>query len=259
MAHPDPLHSYLTHTFSECVENHAGMQTIGTKREFGFSEQRLEECAAKFPDHATIHKLDQDGETASILVVKGGVNLLQGFGAADRLLAESAQQPFDTTFLNTRRKVVQTKHGRNNNCYADVAQQPDIPQGMGTIIDFATTPEMARLRAELPRLLGSEAENLFAETNWYTDIRKRKVGIGFHGDTERSVVVGVRLGQASQPLRFQWYRRSKAISKEHVIHLAHGDVYAMSHKATGQDWKCPSKTTLRHGVGRKAVERAIGK
>ena len=34
-------HTFLTHTFSECVENHAGMETIGQKRKHGFTEAHL--------------------------------------------------------------------------------------------------------------------------------------------------------------------------------------------------------------------------
>ena len=50
----------------------------------------------------------------------------------------------------------------------------------------------------------------------------------------------------------------KAISKEHAISLSHGDIYAMSWKATGHDWRRSSLKTLRHGVGRKAKPRAVG-
>lgn len=78
------------------------------------------------------------------------------------------------------------------------------------------------------------------------------------GDSERNVVIGVRLGEASLPIRFQWYRNSKPVSAELSVELHHGDVYAMSHKAVGGDWLCSSKTTLRHGVGRKAAVREIG-
>jgi hypothetical protein len=71
-------------------------------------------------------------------------------------------------------------------------------------------------------------------------------------------VVGVRLGALSQPLRFQWYHKSKAVTDEYSIKLNHGDMYAMSHKAVGSDWRCSSQFTLRHGVGKKAKKRAIG-
>ena len=244
-------HSFVTHTFAESVENHAGMETLGKKRAHGFTEAHLKsasECLG-----AELYTLNRDDECASVLVVRGGVDaLLEGKGGADGLLRESLAQRFDTTFLNTRRGKVQNKHGRHNNCYADVAQDPDIAAGKGTVVSFDTTPLMAKIRAALPGMLGPEAANLFAETNLYTDVRSAKVGIGFHGDTERSIVVGLRLGAASLPLRFQWYHRSHPVGEEIAIPLHHGDLYAMSFKATGHDWMKSSKLTLRHGTGRKA-------
>jgi len=251
----DPKYSFLTHTFSECVENHEGMEQLGKKRPHGFTEEHLKSASVRLG--AELYTLDRNGEGANVLVVRGGVDtLLGGAGGADRLLRESLSQPFDTRFLNTRRKMIQTKHGRHNNCYADMAQEPDIAAGKGTVVSFDTAPFMAKIRAALPEMLGPEAANLFAETNLYTDVRNAKVGIGFHGDTERSIVVGVRLGAASLPLRFQWYHRSQPVGEEVAIPLHHGDLYAMSFKATGHDWKKSSKLTLRHGTGRKAKAKS---
>lgn len=119
---------------------------------------------------------------------------------------------------------------------------------------FGDAPVMAKLRATLPKLLGEEAKNLFAETNYYRNVADKKVGIGWHGDTERRLVIGVRVGPASLPLRFRWFSRSEPVSQEIVIELNHGDLYVMSDKATGHDWRESSKMTLRHGVGRKAPE-----
>ncbi len=250
-------HTFLTHTFSECVENHAGMETIGTKRDRGLSTATLLKHGAL--EGGEVHRLSHGDERASVVVFRNGVDKLLGEGGADALFRESTDQAFDDKFLNVKRKVVQNKHGRLNNCYADQAQAPDIPNGRGTVIAFNSAPCMKKLRAKLPALLGKDVEKLYAESNLYTDVRKKAVGIGFHGDTERSVVVGVRLGKAQQPLRFLWYQKSKVISKEHVIKLNHGDIYAMSWKATGHDWKRSSLKTLRHGVGRKAITKAIGK
>ena len=33
------------------------------------------------------------------------------------------------------------------------------------------------------------------------------------------------------------------------VQLRHGDMYIMSEKATGSDWKCSSFLTLRHAAG----------
>ena len=50
------------------------------------------------------------------MVIRGGVDHLLSKDGADQLLAESLAAACDTRFLNTRRKIVQTKHGRHNNC-----------------------------------------------------------------------------------------------------------------------------------------------
>lgn len=62
----------------------------------------------------------------------------------------------------------------------------------------------------------------------------------------------MRVGPASLPIRFRWYTNSAPVGEEFVIELNHGDLYVMSDKATGHDWRSPSKMTLRHGVGLKA-------
>jgi len=259
----------LTHTFSECVENHAGMATTGTKADIGILEDELEhiaqnmgcaqvECAQEGEQNTvSLIEMAYNGERANVLVWKGGVDVMLGVGGADKLLQESLGKNFDTTYWDTRKKCVQNKHGRENNCYADQAYPPNVEAGRGTVHAFADSPMMAKLREALPTHFGPKTVNLFAETNKYTDVANPKVGIGFHGDTERRLVIGVRLGPASveMPLRFQWYNWSKPISDETVIPLSHGDIYVMSNKATGFDWKCRSKTTLRHGAGKKAVKR----
>ena len=157
-----------------------------------------------------MHRLSHGDERASVVVFRNGVDKLLGEGGADALFRESTDQAFDDTFLNVKRKVVQNKHGRLNNCYADEAQAPDIPNGRGTVIAFDSAPCMKELRAKLPALLGKGVKNLYAESNLYTDVRRKEVGIGFHGDTRRSVVVGVRLGKAQQPLRFLWYQSPRS-------------------------------------------------
>ena len=253
MIYPITKNGFLTHTFSECVENHAGMQMLGEKRAAGFAVATLRAVAARVEGASVVELGGQGGDEACVLVLKGGVNmLLKDPEGADNLLAESVSKPFDSTFLNVKRKVVQTKHGRYNNCYADAPQNPDIPNGKGTVVAFGDAPVMAKLRAALPEMLGEEAEGLFAETNYYKDVTDKKVGIGWHGDGERRVVIGMRVGPAGLPLRFRWYHRFAPVGQEIVIGLNHGDLYVMSDKATGHDWKSPSKMTLRHGVGLKA-------
>ncbi len=63
-------------------------------------------------------------------------------------------------------------------------------------------------------------------------------------------MIGVRLGdEESTPLHFQWYLRSKPRHKRIEITLDAGDVYIMSEKAVGTDWKTRKFYTLRHATG----------
>jgi hypothetical protein len=182
MIYPITKNGFLTHTFSECVENHAGMQMLGKRRAVGFDAATLRAVAASVEGASVVELGGQGADEACVVVIKKGVNkLLKDPDGADKLLAESVSKPFDSTFLNVKRKVVQTKHGRYNNCYADAPQEPDIPNGKGTVVAFGDAPVMAKLRAALPELLGEGAEGLFAETNYYKDVTDKKVGIGWHG------------------------------------------------------------------------------
>lgn len=80
-------------------------------------------------------------------------------------------------------------------------------------------------------------DDLKGEGNLYYDYRK--CGIGYHGDTERSKVIGVRFRDSSKycPLIFQWYLEGEKVGEKITIQLNSGDCYIMSEKATGNDWK----------------------
>jgi len=76
-----------------------------------------------------------------------------------------------------------------------------------------------------------------------------------YGDSERKAVIAVRLG-ATLPICFQWYLNRNIVGKKGVYMIGHGDLYAMSEKATGCDWKTRKKFTLRHSAG---CEKYTGK
>lgn len=114
------------------------------------------------------------------------------------------------------------------------------------MIDFKELPLLNKLRDNLQKYFGKLSEKLLAEGNYYYD--SNNCGIGFHGDSERKIVIGVKLG-VSIPLHFHWYLRNKRIGDRCTLKFNHGDVYIMSQKATGNDWKKSSKCTLRHAAG----------
>ena len=99
-----------------------------------------------------------------------------------------------------------------------------------------------------------EPIELIAEGNLYRDNQKQ--GIGWHGDTERKLVIGARLG-GSMKLKFGWFFRGLPApqSKSHEIILNNGDIYVMSDKAVGYDWNMRSRYTIRHCAGGEAYTK----
>lgn len=239
--------STYTLTFGDVAENHRGMQEIGTRRTHGFSIEELSEKSLLFTnvDHYT---LDIYGYSpASLLVIRQGVDQMFGGGSrdsgyADHLLEEQKGLPYDTQALMYGRVV--NKKARHNLCFSDFSQEPDYTSGKGRVIHFKDLPYLNSLRQKLMEVFA--VGDLQGEGNYYYNITK--CGIGYHGDTERRVVIGVRLGE-TLPLCYQWYYQNKKIGERMYFELTHGDIYVMSEKAVGYDWKRKSIYTLRHAAG----------
>jgi hypothetical protein len=151
------------------------------------------------------------------------------------------------------------KLARTNLCFvAGREQKPAVLEGKGTIYDLKN---MKFLNAAVERLREDIAKGLIAigsktkviinvvEGNRYYDLKN--TGIGFHGDTERVVVICLSIGGFNYPMRWQWFKDSMPVGKPIDISLNSGDVYVMSEKAVGADWKKGSLYTLRHAAGAK--------
>lgn len=78
----------------------------------------------------------------------------------------------------------------------------------------------------------------------------KKCGIGFHGDGERKKVIALRLATGKcEPIQYQWFLKGKPIGKRAIVELEDRDIYIMSEKAVGSDWKKKNTATLRHATG----------
>ncbi len=128
----------------------------------------------------------------------------------------------------------------------DKGSVANISSGKGTVIPFSKAPILGKFREAIPCYSGEQTRNLKAEINYYYDVTK--CGIGYHGDAERKIVICARLG-ASIPICYQWYHQSKRVGPGVELELHHGDVYAMSEKAVGTDWRRRVIPTLRHAAG----------
>lgn len=246
----------ITITYGDQAENHAGMQKIGKMAPSGFTVDELDKAKILFEnkgyeveliDLSELIKKDHPSvEDATILVVRKGVNCIlekEEKTVDDLFLEQTKLKPDKKAKMYGR---VVNKQARYNLCFGTRAQKPDFGLGKGSIVAFRSVPLTKAVRDGLAEYLGDKAKNLCAEGNYYYDATK--CGIGYHGDTERRRVVGVRLGQ-TLPICYQWYKNNERVGKKKTIMLNHGDLYVMSEKTVGTDWKTRSKLTLRHAAG----------
>lgn len=238
----------ITLTFGDCAENHVGMQQLGTKAEHGVCKEDLFVIKSILEGqglkceivelHAVDNVLGERLDEAYVLIAR---NYLSSDSAND-LFEEMKSLKWDTKALMRGRVV--NKHARLNICFDFFDQEPDYASGKGRVVDINSLVHLNATYRKISTL--PECADLKVEGNFYNDLAK--CGIGFHGDTERRKVVGVRLG-VSFPLYYRWYKGPDAISAPIEIRLNHGDLYIMSDKAVGYDWRRRSVPTLRHAAG----------
>lgn len=246
------MESTITLTFGDQAENHVGMQKIGTMADSGFTHDELLTAKNKFEEKGCTCQLidlsdnlpkEYTADLAYVLIIRKGVDCILQEGADELLKEQKTLQPDKKAFMYGR---VVNKNARYNLCFDNMAQEPDYEKGKGRIIAYSQVPLLSNLRNGLAEYVGDKATNLAIEGNYYYDIKKCM--IGWHGDAERKKVIGIRLG-ADFPLHYQWYFKSQAVGKKLKLNLSHGDIYVMSEKATGFDWKLKNTPTLRHAAG----------
>jgi hypothetical protein len=243
-------------TFGDVAENHKGMQKIGTLSNSGFNLNDMNKMKEWFEAkgckcniinlHWLLDENLQKDNQAYLLTVKNAVNaLLDDENGKDALFKEQDELEKDTKAFMYGRVV--NKHARHNLCFGEEHQAPNYEEGMGTVYAFDEVPLLKKILYKLGEISGEKGTNLQAEGNYYYDVKK--CGIGFHGDTERKKVIAFRLG-AKIPLCYAWYHDNEVVSDVITIdNLEHGDMYVMSEKTTGFDWKLKTKYTLRHAAG----------
>ena len=247
--------STITITFGDQAENHVGMEQIGERvaEGQGFTYEDLSAMYDRFAGMGigvelySLHEQQEDIlemklDPAYLLVIRTSqANPLVDKAA---LFEEQAALPVDKKARMYGRVV--NKTARWNLCFDSEAKEPAYEAGRGRIVAWDQVPRLKGLYDQFPGLFGPKATGLKGEGNYYYDVTK--CGIGFHGDTERRKVIALRLG-ADLPLYYQWYLRGEAVGPMIQVDLSGGDMYVMSEKAVGTDWKLRSVATLRHGTG----------
>ena len=245
-----------TITFGDVAENGPGMEHIGSPASKGLSLEELTTAKTLFEKQGYQCELidlrkqsdlpfspEDLSDSAQILIVRNGVEAL---AKTTHHIVNAEQKQLIPDKKAWMRGVVKNKRARWNLCFADQPQTADLENKKGTVVQFKRLPLLNSIRESIPLFFGYRTKSLNAELNVYYDLSK--CGIGFHGDAERFITIGMRFGHPF-PFHYQWFYLSKPIGKRILIHLNPGDLYAMGAKAVGHDWRRRNLFTLRHAAG----------
>ena len=244
----------ITLTLGDSGENHIGMEVLGDlgDKGSGYSIEDLLNIYEYYKNkevNVEYHDISIDNSD------KAGIIIIRNYLDVDKsnvLYEDLFKLKWDRHYKCHRRKQVLNKHARANLMIQDgYSQEPDYENSKGTIIDGNTIDSFKIFKKEMVEKLNiasntDKADNLICEGNLYFD--QKKCGIGYHGDAERRKVIAIRLGE-SMCMNWQWFHRNKPVEKTFEFVINSGDLYMMSEKAVGNDWKKSSLLTLRHAAG----------
>lgn len=246
-------------------ENHVGGQFLGVdpKETKGLSVSQIKKLRSFFSENYKVEYLDLGKEAglgeefhnkAAVLIVREYVNLKK----TQDIYEELIEDKWDAFFYSTRAKTVQNKRARHNLCYQrGKSQEPDYPERKGRIVDLTSKSTLCKvvdkIESSVQCQLGKDKYFIkVVEGNRYYNLKT--CGIGFHGDTERKVVTCLTIGCDDFPMTWKWFQYCKVIGDSVNIKINNGDLYFMSEKAVGTDWKQRNIPTIRHAAGTKYVK-----
>lgn len=249
--------SAITLTFGEHAENHKGMEILGDglihingllHNDLRRVEEYFKNLGARTNLISLVDLLSREeapqATDAYILIIKNGVKYL-GVDPDEVLDEQNKLETDKHAFMYGR---VVNKLARHNLCFADFEQEPDYENRKGRVYNFSQLPLLKHIRDKLPEIIGApKVKNLFCEGNYYYDLKKTY--IGFHGDSEHKIAIGIRLGESFN-LYFQWFYQGTPRGDLCKLELEHGDIYMMCQKAIGTDWKTRNDYTLRHAAAK---------
>ena len=244
-------------TMGDAGENHVGMEMLGNfgKEGSGFTVQELKDLKQYFKSKGIKTKLisfklkkGKEEHNAGVLVLRNYLNISEQIN----MYREFANLDWDKKYYDTRRNKVLNKQARYNLMFLHgKSQKPDYKNKKGSIIDIDKLKYFSSFKKKLCKKINkickNKADGLIAEGNRYFDVKK--CGIGAHGDSERRKVICLSLGSDDYPIQWAWFHKNKIVSVPYKIKLNSGDVYIMSEKAVGTDWKKSSLYTMRHAAG----------
>ena len=195
---------------------------------------------------------------ACILVIKNGIELLMESTDAAKLYKEQEQVRYDGRFFDKNKVKVRRAH--KTMLFATEGRNASDDYTQPSVTAFSEVPLANKIRTSFQTLLGDRAADLNVNgTKYHTSVyekgddgksMKNPSNMGWHGNDNCKIVVGVCLG-ASASLSFIWRLpgSQKNLTDTRVtIPLTHGDVYVLSEKAIGYDYKSSSLLRCLHSI-----------
>ena len=253
-SHRDASHAHLRCPAPRAAHRQVAVQlVIAAVQRAGFTTDELRRAVHNLNDmgHAAeYNSFELHGFDAGVLIIRNYLSDEQH----NKLLEEMDSFEWDTRYLCTRRKKVLNKHARSNVVILDgISQEPEYEAGKGRIVDGDSLETFKSVKSLIVSDINEateteKASDLICEGNRYDDLKKQ--GIGYHGDKERRKVIALSLGASTQ-MNWQWFQNSKPVGPTYKFTLNGGDIYIMSEKAVGYDWRLTKGgiLTMRHAAG----------
>ena len=175
-------------TFGEVAILHVGGKEIGTRRDKGFSVDDLRLIKDEFGKYGELLVLSDNlpenlkyEHEAAVLVIRNGANILlqDKYGKNKLFMEQQGSVVYDDKYWDNRRGKTLNKRARKNTVFGDTDVQHSDDYKQSTINGFGKLEYLNKIKTELPKFLGQNANNLNAEGNWYFE---EKSGIGFQNN-----------------------------------------------------------------------------
>ena len=176
---------------------------------------------------------DRKLNEAGILIIKNYVT--------DHLYKE--QKGLDWDKMEYRRGRIVNKKAKYALKYNHLSQEPDYPNNKERIINFNDMPMLNQLKIDITKKLNLE-DQMSATADYYYNMNT--CGTSYHTTTNN--VFNICLGSSIQ-LHYQWFLNGKPLGDNISITLNHGDLYFISDKASGHDYKRKKIPTLKFAFG----------
>ena len=194
-------------TFGEVAILHIGGKEYKSKKIInGFSTEELIDINNKYENSEYISLTDnlpdeyKENNKAGVLIfrydnkkLEENYNLPLNKLEADNLYNEQKNVKYDRKYWDNRRQKTLNKRARYNIVFGQKTIKNSKDYKQNSIIAFSSLKYMNKVRNNLKNILGDKSKKLNAEGNFYFE---DKSGIGFHGDSERKIVICLSLGKA---------------------------------------------------------------